>query len=167
VSIPVLEQKESRRLASMTTRNQEEQNQFERNISVSGIKAKSSFKCRSCGLAVTIKPTVIYCPSCKKRMSAEGNHFFDHVKIVGLHKSTRAFELHYVFNLSVGGIIINGCTYKPSTSAVLMPTRRSDDRSGKQRIVKMFPATAKKIRLMLDEEIARLGFDKTSVAGAA
>ena len=119
--------------------------------------SKNLMHCK-CGKEVPIEPMVVYCPDCHKPMEEEGYRFFDHLKIINLHPSERAecedteserISPYYVFNLSVGGIIINGCTYNPLRGAVLMPRglpRRS-------RMVKLFGATAKRIRSMLDKEI--------------
>lgn len=128
--------------------------------------SKHTMHCK-CGKQLAVKPAVVYCPECGTRMAEEGFHFFDHMRIINLHQSkskrgvyenrgTGDWLPYYVFNLSIGGIIINGCTYKPLTGAVIMPSIGVTKDSGpyrKCRAVKLFPAVAKRIRCMLDEEI--------------
>jgi hypothetical protein len=103
-------------------------------------------------------------------MKEEGFRFFDHVKVIGLHESgsyrgtyedreTGKKHPYYVFNLGVGGFIINGCTYNPVRRSVMMPSRGETLNTGtykRQRAVKMFGPTAARIREMLDSEISSL-----------
>jgi hypothetical protein len=114
---------------------------------VRGLPSKREFTCKN-GHLVTVKPLVIYCPSCGEKMWEAGDRFFDHLKIVNLHESERR-EGYYLFNLSLGGIIVNGFTYNVEKRALLMP--RGFGR--RTRVVKAYGRFVERIRELVERQI--------------
>lgn len=118
------------------------------------MKDKKNMRC-ICGNEIAVKTTVIYCPDCGKKMEEGGIRFFDHLKFINIHASQKSQELQYVFTLSLDGIFINGCTFKPRTGSLKMPTAMAYGH--KYRMVKLSGSFAIAARKRLYDELAKLG----------
>lgn len=77
------------------------------------------------------------------------------MKILNLKKVRKYTDKEYwVFNLSLCGFIINGFVYSREKGAVLAPTAI---RNGKRtRMVKAFGMQIKRLKALLEEELARV-----------
>lgn len=115
--------------------------------------SKREFACKN-DHRVTVKSQVIYCPTCNEPMQQVGDRFFDHLKIVDLHESDKSESgvygnRYFTFNLSIGGIIVNGVTYSRSKRSVMMPR----DFTRKKRAVRVYGTVAARIRAMVEAEL--------------
>lgn len=122
---------------------------------------RTKFTCSKCKQSVSV--AYPKCDRCGITMEAEGDKFFDHVKILNLRRSkawstdedeTGKRKLYYNFDLSVGGFIINGCTYNGAKGSLMFPYYIQGNR--RVRTVNAFGTTAKQVRRMVYNAILEL-----------
>lgn len=112
---------------------------------------KKRFACSRCKQAVALAhPT---CERCKQAMDADGDKFLDYVSVSRLRENPH-YEGLYVFNLSLGPVLINGMTYSPASGSIRFPKCVMGYRT--VRPVTAFGTFLKPLRAKLDQEIAKL-----------
>jgi hypothetical protein len=85
------------------------------------------------------------------------------MKIAQLHRIEKYPDRRlYSFSLSVGGFIINGFVFSADTGAILSPTTL-DARGRRVRIVKGFGIHWKRLRALVEAEVAQLEMQAASL----
>lgn len=130
---------------------------------MSRLSSKREFTCKN-DHRLTVKSEVIYCPECTNPMRQLGDRFFDHLKIVDLHETENSEKglfgdkQYFTFNLSIGGIIVNGVTYNLTKRSLMMPKGFP----GKKRVVTVYGNVAERIRRMVEDELKGSQSDRTA-----